>query len=262
MNLCAARSSLAIIFLLSACTPLRSTQVTIEGTDHLDFQYTLVSLTFDDGDVDNYAIRSVLAENDLKATFYIISGFIGTDGYMNASQLRDLAGDGNEIGGHSLSHVDVTGLEGSELRQEICQNRLDLLALGLAPVSFAYPFGHFNEGARQTVMDCGYNSARTVIDGPDTIPPGDPFLIKSMPYIVKDTRLPKMQRYITEAVAGGGGWVIYVFHHICSGCDQYAIEPGIFKEFASWLGLQQKNGLIVKTIGEVIGDELKPGVEP
>jgi hypothetical protein len=55
----------------------------------------------------------------------------------------------------------------------------------------------------------------------------------------------------------GGGWAIFVFHHVCDGCDQYAIKPGVFNKFAQWLGEQQSNGLIVKTVGEVMkeGDQ-------
>ncbi|MCA1899282.1 MAG: chitin deacetylase, partial [Chloroflexi bacterium] len=78
---------------------------------------------------------------------------------------------------------------------------------------------------------------------------------RAMPYIVAETRLPKMLRYVTEAENGGGGWVIFVFHHVCDGCDPYAVSPQTFAEFAVWLGEQQANGLIVKTVGDVMGAE-------
>jgi hypothetical protein len=74
-----------------------------------------------------------------------------------------------------------------------------------------------------------------------------------MPYIVSDTRYPKMVRYITQVENNGGGWVIFVFHHVCDSCDQYAVKPDVFSQFAQWLGAQQSNGLVVKTVGEVMG---------
>jgi hypothetical protein len=64
-----------------------------------------------------------------------------------------------------------------------------------------------------------------------------------------------MQRYVTEVENNGGGWTIFVFHHVCDGCDQYAIKLGVFTKFAQWLGEQQSNGLVVKTVGEVMDEK-------
>jgi peptidoglycan/xylan/chitin deacetylase (PgdA/CDA1 family) len=234
----------------------------MQNPSPIDYRNLLVSLTFDDGVADNYSIRADLSGNNLRATWYIISGFVGTPGYLTASQLQELAAEGHEIGSHTVDHVNLIETRGADLSYEICQSRVDLMQMGFKVASFAYPFGHFDSAARQAAIDCGYNSARTVIDGPELIPPADPFTLRSMPYIVKDTRIPKMQRYITEAVAGGGGWVIFIFHHVCPACDQYAIEPTAFSDFADWLGEQQQMGLVVKTVGEVIGGSLQPPVQP
>lgn len=217
------------------------------------FKNTVVSLTFDDGDADNYAVRSVLAENNLHATFYIVSGFTNSTGYMTEDQLRDLYNDGNEIGGHTLNHSNLPDVRGADLNREICQDRSNLLAYGFNVTSFAYPYGHYDAVAMQAVIDCGYSNARGVSGGPDSIPPKDAYDLQAMPYIVRDTRFPKMTRYVTEVENDGGGWVIFVFHHVCDDCNQYAIKPDTFSEFAQWLGEQQSNGLVIKTMDEVMG---------
>ena len=250
------------IFLAGCNAPHTPAPVTPPAKKPLVFKNTTVSLTFDDGDADNYAAREALAKNNLRATFYIISGFIGKDGYMTEEQLRGLFNDGNEIGGHSLNHSKLTGLDGADLKYEICQDRLNLLALGFNVTSFAYPFGHYDQESKQIVKDCGYNNARIVADGPETIPVVDPFAARAMPYIVPDTRLPKMLRYITQVEETGGGWAIFIFHHVCDNCDKFAVAPDTFIEFANWLGAQQANGLVIKTVGEVIGGETQPGVSP
>jgi peptidoglycan/xylan/chitin deacetylase (PgdA/CDA1 family) len=239
-----------------------SSTPTIKVNEPAEYKNTTVSLTFDDGDADNYQVRSVLKDNDLRATFYIISGFTGTNSYMTADELRGLYADGNEIGGHTVSHLNLTTVNGAELKYEVCQNRLALLDYGFDVRSFAYPYGHYDEEARQAVMDCGYNSARIVTSGPESIPPSDAYALQAFPYVVKDTLVKKMANYIIETEKNGGGWVIFTFHHVCDKCDQYATTPERFSQFAQWLGEQQKKGLVVKTIGEVIGGELKPGVEP
>jgi len=238
-------------------TPTQSKQ------PNLTFKNTTVSLTFDDGDADNYLVRSVLSKNDLHATFYIVSGFTGAAGYMTEPQLQDLYADGNEIGGHTLSHIKLTDVRGADLKREVCQDRMNLIAHGFEVTSFAYPYGHYDTEAKQVVMDCGYNNARGVVDGPDLAPPGDAFALQAMPYIVSDTRLAKMLRYVVDTEKGGGGWVIFIFHHVCDGCDQYAVELDTFSKFAGWLGDQQKNnGLVIKTVDEVIGGEVQSGIAP
>jgi peptidoglycan/xylan/chitin deacetylase (PgdA/CDA1 family) len=219
----------------------------------ITFKNTVVSLTFDDGDADNYSVRSVLAENNLHATFYIVSGFTNSNGYMTDNQLRDLYNDGNEIGGHTLNHRKLTDVRGAELKREVCQDRSNLLAYGFEVTSFAYPFGYYDEEAKQAVVDCEYGNARGVSGGHESIPPADAYALRAMPYIMSDTRLPKMVRYVTEVEKDGGGWVIFVFHHVCDGCDKYSIKPETFSEFAQWLGEQQSNGLVIKTVGEVVG---------
>lgn len=100
-----------------------------------------MSLTFDDGDADNYDVRPILADNDLQATFFI-SGFTEDN-------------DDNLI------------------KSEICRDRSNLLAYGFEVTSFAYPYGYYDERAKQAVCDCGYNNARIVTGGPEVIPPGD-----------------------------------------------------------------------------------------
>ena len=241
---------------LSGCINVPVTQQISETPQKVTtFKNTVVSLTFDDGAADNYAVRPVLAQNDLHATFYVVSGFTGMDGYMTEEQLRGLYEDGNEIGGHSLDHVNLSETSGDDLIKEICQDRTNLMDYGFSVTSFAYPFGHYDEEARQTVVDCGYDSARGVSGGPETIPPADKYALRAMPYIVSDTSVSKMMRYITSVEQEGGGWAIFVFHRVCDGCSQYAIGLDTFSKFAARITDQKQIGLVIKTIDEVISGQ-------
>ena len=74
------KSLVLLLIVLAGCN---SAPVTPAPTKKgIIFKNTVVSLTFDDGDADNYSVRSVLAENNLHATFYIVSGFTNSNGYM------------------------------------------------------------------------------------------------------------------------------------------------------------------------------------
>ncbi len=199
----------------------------------ITFKNTVVSLTFDDGDADNYSVRSILTENNLHATFYIVSGFTNSNGYMSDDQLLDLYNDGNEIGGHTLNHAKLTSdLDAEQKKREVCQDRSNLLAYGFEVTSFAYPYGYYDDEAKQIVQDCGYNNARIVSGGPEVLHPTDAYTLHAMPYIVSDTNFAKMSRYVVEVENSGGGWAIFVFHHVCDGCDQYAVDLDTFTKFA------------------------------
>ena len=241
---------------LSGCINAPVTQQISETPQKVTtFKNTVVSLTFDDGAADNYDVRSILAQNNLHATFYISSGLTGTDDYMTGEQLRGLYEDGNEIGGHTLNHVKLTEISGDDLKKEICQDYANLIGYGFSVTSFAYPFGHYDEEARQTVIDCGYDNARGVSGGQETIPPADKYALRPMPYIVSDTSVSKMMRCITSVEQEGGGWAIFVFHHVCDGCSQYAIGLDTFSKFAARITDQKQIGLVIKTIDEVISGQ-------
>jgi hypothetical protein len=71
-----------------------------------------------------------------------------------------------------------------------------------------------------------------------------------------------MQRYVTEVAKAGGGWVIFVFHHVCDDCDEYSIDLGTFTAFATWLGDQRSRGLQIMTTAEIVGGLVQPGIAP
>jgi peptidoglycan/xylan/chitin deacetylase (PgdA/CDA1 family) len=67
---------------------------------------------------------------------------------MTAEQIREWAGRGIEFAAHSRTHPNLTTLEASRMEQEVAGSGEDLAALlGAAPVSFAYPYGEYNQAA-------------------------------------------------------------------------------------------------------------------
>ena len=79
----------------------------------------IVTLGFDDGYADQYITRVLLAAHGMHATFFITSTWVGTPGHLTWAQLQDLYADGNEIGGHSLTHATLKSLQGDDLLHEI-----------------------------------------------------------------------------------------------------------------------------------------------
>ena len=233
---------------------------------------TVVTLEFDDTWANQYGVRQLLADRGMHATFYVNSGFFEKQGRMTASEVAGLAADGNEIGGHSIDHPDLTKLSLDEARHEICDDRVALLGRGLAVANFAYPYAHSNAAVRQLAIDCGYNSARTtagIVKGSicsacpaaETIPPFDPYATRT-PDIVRSTDTPaSLEALVTQAEDAGGGWVQIVFHQVCATCSPYGQPESAIAELLDRLAAHAASGTVVRTVGEVIGGTVKPGVE-
>jgi peptidoglycan/xylan/chitin deacetylase (PgdA/CDA1 family) len=244
-----------LFLLLSACAPVAAPAPSAAPAASFTAlpHDPIVSITFDDGDADNFPVGALLQQYGLHATFYIPSGLVGQPGYMSWDQLKTLQAAGNEIGGHSLDHIKLSGLDITKLRHEICDDKTNLVDHGFAPISFAYPFGNYDPNVKEVLKECGYVGARTVRDGPQALPLTDPYGARAFPYVVSDTDLSKLQRYISGTRKEGGGWVILVFHHVCDSCDYFAVRNDVMNRFIPWLAAQQSQGhLQVKTFGEVL----------
>jgi peptidoglycan/xylan/chitin deacetylase (PgdA/CDA1 family) len=71
----------------------------------------VVSLTFDDGDLSQYTlgVQHALQPHGMHGTFYIVTGWTGVNsGAMTWSQLTDMYNNGNDVGGHTVDHIDLT----------------------------------------------------------------------------------------------------------------------------------------------------------
>jgi peptidoglycan/xylan/chitin deacetylase (PgdA/CDA1 family) len=229
---------------------------------------TVVTIQFDDGNADVYQALDMLNAHAMHATFYINTGFIGDSTHMSWAQLQSLFAAGNDIGGHTLTHTDLKKLKTAAARQQVCQDRDNLIANGLQPTAFAYPFGSFDAGTEQVVAACGYNSGRGVSGVNDTkvyaetIPPADPYATRTPPNPKQGTTVATIEGYVTAAEQHGGGWVQLVFHHICTSCDAYSITVANFQALLDWLQPRSANGTVVETTNQVIGGPFNPPVAP
>lgn len=232
---------------------------------------TVVSLTFDDGTATAPLADSILAAHGMKGTFYVNSGHVGTAGSVTWGQLAAIAADGNEVGGHTLDHVDLTTISYDQVRYEVCEDRARLLNHGFAATNFAYPGGQgFHDATiKSIIQQCGYNSARRGwglnSDGScptcpyaETVPPADAYATRAAwPEVTSDTTLDTVEKMVTVAETNGGGWVQIIFHDICDGCQPYAWSAQNLQAFLDWLAPRASQGTVVKTVAQVIGGPLQ-----
>jgi peptidoglycan/xylan/chitin deacetylase (PgdA/CDA1 family) len=229
----------------------------------------VVSLTFDDGYANQATTAApILAAHAMQGTFFVPSGFVGSSGYLTWSQISALAAAGNEIGGHTVDHVDLPTVTTAQARQEICADRDTLLQHGLAATDFAYPDGDFNAAVEATVQECGYNSARSTswygasCGNPCTelIPPRDPYATTIVAFGASQT-VTAIESNIMTAEAHGG-WAQIVIHRVCDDCGTGSMSPEDLSDLLDWLEPRAAQGTVVKTVAQVIGGPVNPPVDP
>ena len=118
-------------------------------------------LTVDDGNLDNYTnMFPIMQKYGFTGALYIVGNYIGAEHYMNKEQILEMYNTGWEVGSHSMNHLDLTKLNGDQLRYEIVGSKETLEEkLGIPVLTFAYPFGLHNDAAHDYVKFAGYIGA-------------------------------------------------------------------------------------------------------
>lgn len=234
---------------------------------------TVVSLTFDDGTDSQLQAANLMAQHGFSGTFFINSGSIGKPGYLTFANLRTIAEQGHEIGGHGVSHRNMSTLPPAEVKREICGDRATLSDLGFNVRNFAYPYAAVNNEVRPSALECGYNTARglggvrTRFSCPDcpwaesVPPPVTDFTAAPAP--VSDEWTLEDLKDTVRSAQPSGGWVQLTFHRICtSDCDRFAVKESMLTEFLAWLQSQtQSTPTFVHSVERVIGGPTQPLVD-
>ncbi len=127
-----------------------------------------VILTFDDGHRDFYTdVFPLLKKYNVKATAYIVPGFLGGSDFMEPDQVAEIADSGLvEIAAHTINHAYLKGKDLKTVEKEVSVSKIMLQDEFHVPVvSFAYPYGAFDQQAINAVKAAGYKTAVSTIFG-------------------------------------------------------------------------------------------------
>lgn len=119
-----------------------------------------IALTFDDGLSSDYEfVYPILCEMNLKATFFVISDFVGKGGYLSWENIKEMSDSGMEIASHSSSHRYMTNLKTREVRSELENSKMKIEDnIGREVRSFAYPYGDCSDKLNKLVIEAGYSN--------------------------------------------------------------------------------------------------------
>ncbi len=226
---------------------------------------TVVSFTWGGGLADQMGALPVFRRYRMHATFYVPSGLVCQPGtsagcahspYLTLGDVRQVAADGNEIGGLSVQHVPLTGLPAAEAQREICDDRVNLTRWGFRVTDFAYPFAQVNRTLQDLARRCGYNSALGTgqLRGAglcphcawaETIPPRDPYLLRAPIEVASvGTRWSPatFENIVTGARQHGGGWIIFTVHDVCARACALGVTRPELNSVLGWLSRQSGPG--------------------
>ncbi|MGK9086270.1 polysaccharide deacetylase family protein [Brucella intermedia] len=133
-------------------------------------------ITFDDGFCNVFEnALPVLRSLGFSSTCFFVSGQIGGSNKwdetkeirfeqcMSAEQIRGWADAGNEIGAHTVDHVNLTDFGPDEAFDQVYRSRMHLEEISKERVtSFSYPYGGVSAAVRNVVARAGFKRAVTL----------------------------------------------------------------------------------------------------
>lgn len=126
-----------------------------------------ISLTFDTGWGDDQHVQDilyVLKRYNLKATFFVVGAW--ADRYPG--MVRNISGEGHELGNHSTTHVKMTGIPKSDIAKEIKDTAEKIRQLtGKDMHVFRAPFGEYDSSVITTAHNLNYYSIKWDVDSLD-----------------------------------------------------------------------------------------------
>ncbi|MEU5180809.1 glycosyltransferase [Streptomyces longwoodensis] len=137
-----------------------------------------IVLTFDDGPDPTWTPRvlAVLEKYDVPGTFFLVGSMVS----RYPGVVRDLVRQGNEVGIHTFTHVDLSYQDDARVQREITQTQLALAgAAGITTTLFRAPYSsetdaidNYSWPVYRTLGEEGYTSVFVDTDSDDWKRPG------------------------------------------------------------------------------------------
>ncbi|WAZ23400.1 glycosyltransferase [Streptomyces cinnabarinus] len=143
-----------------------------------------IALTFDDGPNPTWTpqVLEILEKYDVPGTFFVVGSMVS----RYPGLVRDLVDQGNEIGIHTFTHVDLSYQSDARVTREITQTQLALAgAAGITTTLFRAPYSsktdaidNYSWPVYQNLGEDGYTSVFIDTDSDDWKRPGVSKIVK------------------------------------------------------------------------------------
>lgn len=141
-----------------------------------------VAVTFDDGYYNNFSYAlPILKKFNIPATIFLTIDYIEkgkSGGFLSWKEISDMHKQGIKFGAHTVTHPVLTHIPIDQVEFELRDSRNRLGSyIKDSVLSFAYPYGIFNQRIADMVRDVGYSYAFTTFYGVNTHA-RDPYKLK------------------------------------------------------------------------------------
>ena len=228
-----------------------------------------VALTFDDGPnpATTPKVLDLLAAHGVKATFFINGSRVRGD--AERALLARIVAEGHILANHSQNHMNLKTVSSTKLASEVNGTHSILVAAGVTPRFFRFPFGSASCSGMKFVQDLGYRVTGWHIDSADwcfassgngTCP------ARTFRY-VPDKYRADLEGYVMSQVRAKDGGIL-LFHDIHA--NTVSVLPGIlealedegfaFVNIDSGVYFPRLNG-VTPPAGRFVGDACATDVE-
>ncbi len=146
-----------------------------------DGKRAALTMSYDDGRVDDRRLIEIFNKHGIKGTFHLNSFRYLREGSENipADEVKTLY-EGHEVSCHTLNHPFLERIAPAEVVHELCEDKRILESLCGYPVrGMSYPFGTYSTQVIDILKNLGMNYSRTVrstggIGVPDNFMTWDP----------------------------------------------------------------------------------------
>ena len=136
-----------------------------------DGKSKVLTLSYDDGVVQDIRLIGILDKYGIKGTFNINTGtYLAEDavreryyGRLKLSEAKELyINSGHEVAVHTLTHPFLERLKADEVLTEVLEDRKNIEAqYGVVARGMAYPYGTYSDEVIELLAKCGIAYSRT-----------------------------------------------------------------------------------------------------
>lgn len=222
-----------------------------------------VVLTFDDWTPGQFPIAvQELKKRDFNATFFVMEQTITATNH-STSDLVTAASYGNEIGNHTVLHPDLTKQSSAQISSELrgMKKRIETIIPSEKVVSFAYPFGAFNQEVIDSLKQTGHISSRSVMNSSGNysynFAPTEDDYFKILTYGMDGKVTTAAFAQQVQNIIAGGGLLTYLCHSVDDAKSTYndkwyatVLQDSLIKQFDVLVA--EKNKIWVTTMGQAV----------
>lgn len=188
-----------------------------------DGKKKVLTLSYDDGAVQDIKLCEILDKYGIRATFNINSGmFVSEDkereqfiGRMKLSEAKKLyIGSNHEIACHTLTHPFLDKLDTTEMIYEIIEDRKNIeREFGCIARGMAYPFGAHSLTVSDVLSKCGICYSRTTNSTLRFSFPDNWLYLNPTCHHKNEKLMELANKFVTEDIAWGNAEMFYLWGH-------------------------------------------------